>query len=88
MPNLKHFDFPTNLFTTEQVAWIVANFPNVEGYALRAKIDTTSYKNAPATLIIGKRKPFLINMGNEDRIQRYVEQFEQLVKQYKGAERP
>lgn len=86
MPELKHFDFPTNLFTTEQIAWIVANFPNVEGYALRAKIDTTTCNNAPATLIIGKRKPCLLNMSNEDKIQRYVDQFNRLVEYYKGKE--
>ena len=37
MPNLKQFDFPTNMLTTEQVAWIVANFPKLEGSALTAK---------------------------------------------------
>jgi hypothetical protein len=61
MPNLKQFDFPTNMLTTEQVAWIVANFPELEGFALNAKKDCTlmnsEYKNVPGVLIVGKRKP-------------------------------
>ena len=94
MPKLKHFDFPTNLFTTEQVAWMVSNFPDLEGYALCAKIDTKAHNegtgeyNEPESLIVGKRKPFLINKGNEAKIQRYVDQFDQLVKYYKGKEKP
>ena len=94
MPELKRFDFPTNLFTTEQVAWMVSNFPDLKGYALCAKIDTkarnemTGEYDEPESLIVGKRKPILVNKGNEARIQRYVDQFNQLVKCYKGKEKP
>ena len=94
MPSLKHFDFPTNLFTVEQIAWIVANFPHLEGYALCAKIDAfgwneeTHTMNVPYTLIVGKRKPFLMNEGNEAKIKRYIDRFDQLVEFYKGEETP
>lgn len=88
MPNLKQFDFPTNMLTTEQVAWIVANFPELEGFALNAKKDCTlmnsEYKNVPGVLIVGKRKPSLIVAGNEKRIAKYEQNFEQLKKKYSG----
>lgn len=88
MPNLKQFDFPTNMLTTEQVAWIVANFPELEGFALNAKKDCTlmnsEYKNVPGVLIVGKRKPSLIVEGNEKRIAKYEQNFEQLKTKYAG----
>lgn len=88
MPYLKQFDFPSNMLTTEQVAWIVANFSELQGYSLRAKIDNTKYDSSmmevPAALIVGKRKPFLIIEGNEKRIEKYVQNFEALKQKYKG----
>lgn len=88
LPHLKQFDFPTNLLTTEQVAWIVSNFPHLKGFALQAKRDCTLYdsamKEVPAALIVGKRKPTLMIHGNEKRIERYLENFELLKQKYKG----
>lgn len=88
MPSLKKFDFPSNMLTTEQVAWITANFPDLEGYALKAKIDCTWFdselKDAPGVLIVGKRKPGLVREGNEKRIEKYVQNFEMLKKKYAG----
>lgn len=85
MPNLKQFDFPTNMLTTEQVAWIVANFPNLEGYALKAKVDFAATSNhAAEVLIVGKRKPMLTVENNEKRIEKYIQNFETLKKNYVG----
>lgn len=89
MPNLKEFDFPTNMLTTEQVAWIAANFPKLQGFALKAKRDCEMYdssmKEVPGTLIVGKRKPSLIIQGNEKRIEKYIQSFESLKQKYKGV---
>ncbi|MBQ2988348.1 MAG: hypothetical protein IJD59_04510 [Clostridia bacterium] len=91
LPNLKEFNFPTNILTTEQVAWIVANFPHVEGYALKAKLDFMNLDSnenktlVPHAMIIGKRKPSLKVKGNEEKIQRYVDSFEKLKNKYKGV---
>ena len=86
MPNLKQFDFPTNMLTTEQVAWIVANFPNLEGYALKAKVDFAATSNhAAEVLIVGKRKPMLTVENNEKRIEKYIQNFETLKKNYVGV---
>lgn len=87
MPNLKQFDFATNMLTTEQVAWIVSNFPNLNGFSLKAKRDydffDSSMNKVSGTQIVGKRKPSMIIKGNEKRIERYLENFEFLKKKYK-----
>lgn len=89
MPKLKQFDFATNLLTTEQVAWIVSNFPNLDGFALTATRECNlydpSWNKVPGTLIVGKRKPSMIIQGNEKRIERYVKNFELLKQKYKGV---
>lgn len=90
MSELKEFDFALNLLTTEQVAWIVANFPSINGFALKARHDCELYKSnedlrlVPATIIVGKRKPSLKIEGNEQRIKNYEIKFQALVEKYKG----
>ena len=90
LPELKVFDFATNIFTTEQVAWIAANCPLAEGYALKAKVDcmlpdsNEHLVDVPKSIIVGKRKPILKVQGNEERIKKYVGSFEKLKKKYKG----
>ena len=90
LPELKVFDFATNVFTTEQVAWIAANCPLAEGFALKAKVDcmlpdsNEHLVDVPKSIIVGKRKPLLKVKGNEEKIQKYVDSFEELKKKYKG----
>ena len=90
LPELKVFDFATNVFTTEQVAWIAANCPLAEGYALKAKVDcmlpdsNEHLVDVPKSIIVGKRKPILKVKGNEEKIKKYVDSFEKLKKKYKG----
>lgn len=90
LPELKVFDFATNVFTTEQVAWIAANCPLAEGYALKAKVDcmlpdsNEHLVDVPKSIIVGKRKPILKVKGNEERIKKYVDSFEKLKEKYKG----
>ena len=89
--NLQSFHCALNLLPTEQFAWIAANCPQVEGRALHPKEDGTVYitrngehLNVPGTYIIGKRKPALPYEGNETRIQKYVDRFEQMKAIYRG----
>ena len=85
VPNLKQFDFPTNMLPTEQVAWIVANFLDLEGHALKAKVDFAATSNhAAEVLIVGKRKPYLSVESNEKCIEKYIQNFETLKKKYVG----
>ena len=91
LPDIKAFDFSTNMFSTEQVAWIVANCPHAEGYALKAKVDcmlldsNEHMVDVPKAIIVGKRKPILKVEGNEEKIQKYVDSFEKLKAKYKGV---
>ncbi len=90
MPKLKEFNFSLNFLTTEQVAWIVANFPHLVGFALKSRYDCKLYKSendlgeVPGTIIVGKRKPSLIIEGNEEKIKKYDLKFEALKEKYKG----
>lgn len=87
MKNLKEFNIPSNMLSTEQVAWIAANFPHINGFALKAKIDCDLYDSSMnqmlGAIIVGKRKPSLIIQGNEKRIEKYVLSFELLKQKYK-----
>ena len=91
LPDIKTFGFSTNTFSTEQVAWIVANCPHAEGYALKAKVDcmlldsNEHMVDVPKAIIVGKRKPILKVEGNEERIEKYVDSFEKLKAKYKGV---
>lgn len=82
LPKLKTLDFRTNLCKTEFLAWICANYPQIEGYCLKPY----TLFNDDEGFICGKRKPH-INMTNEkDRIkaEKSVEKFEKLKQQFKG----
>lgn len=89
MPALEMFDFAPNFLTTEQVAWIVGNCPHLKGQSLAPVIGAARHgKDAPAVMVVGKRKPTLPVEGNEQRIQRYIQRFEAAVEQYRGQPFP
>ena len=89
MPALEMFDFAPNFLTTEQVAWIVGNCPHLKGQSLAPVIGAAQHgKDAPAVMVVGKRKPTLPVEGNEQRIQRYIQRFEAAVEQYRGQPFP
>ena len=91
MKELEIFDFPTNLFSTEQVAWLKANCPKLEGRAIKPYINYMAYNKEthkselPAVIIVGKRKPSMTIEGNEARIAKYVKKFEESVERYWGV---
>lgn len=86
MPALEEINLPTNLFTTEQNAWVAANRPDVRGYSLRPSIYFPKDNIGEAyALIVGKRKPSINIAGNEERIRRYEARFQELAAQLKGA---
>lgn len=85
MPELEVFDCPTNLFATEQIAWIVANCPDLKGYALAPYVEYGSCNEETGVIIVGKRKPAIVpRAGNEKKIQKYTDAFQEMVKKYKG----
>jgi hypothetical protein len=81
---LKYVDFPSNLYTTEDIAKLVAKCPYLEGFSLKPFItfarDDTSIKDV---LICGKRKPFLFSVADAEKIEKYVTEFNKLVVMYK-----
>ncbi len=84
MPELEILDFRSNMYTTEELAWLVANLPNVSGYALRPyiKFDRKD-PTMKDVLICGKRKPFLFSTTDKEKIERYVIKFDNLVAKYR-----
>lgn len=80
LPHLERFETPLNLLETEKFAWITANCPNLKGRALAAYEDFGD----GTVCIIGKRKPCIKVEGNERRIEKYIDQFNRLVEQFRG----
>lgn len=90
MPRLQKLDFSTNLLTTEQVAWIVANRPDLQGYCLGAIAipvdeDPDDFQNF---IVVGKGKRKYRLSGNERRLEQVRKDFDLLVQRYVGAEYP
>ena len=87
MKSLEVFDFPTNLFTMEEVAELVGKRPDLEGYSLKPYIETklfneeTRKADKPGVVLVGKRKPVLAFEGNEKRIASHVSKFNKIVEE-------
>lgn len=83
--SLRHFSCASNLYSTEDLARLVAARPDLEGRALRPYIEFDQrgpdYKDI---LICGKRKPFLSSTKDHDRIAKYAVDFERLVEEYRA----
>ena len=88
---LERLDCSSNLFTTEQLAWLRAHLPDsVEGRVL-APIERLNQplQNPKGhgldrdVLVMGKRKPFLSSHGDAGRVQRYVDDYWKLVARFR-----
>ncbi|MDD2502860.1 MAG: internalin [Clostridia bacterium] len=90
MKALKVFDFATNLYPTEKVAWIMANRPDISGFSLCPTREYMGYNNEtnkcdiPSLFIVGKRKPSLTIGKDDNRIRKYIQSFDSLVEKYRG----
>ncbi|MDR2957297.1 MAG: hypothetical protein LBU61_03825 [Coriobacteriales bacterium] len=84
MPVLKVQTIPTNLYTTEELAQIVAACPNVSGRALAPYVRFSRKGDEKDILICGKRKPFQHSLRDAERISAYEEKFYKLVERYKS----
>lgn len=84
MPALERFDFDAGMFTTEEIAWIVAKYPDLSGKCLCA------YNKEDALLndvrVCGFRKPGLDLPQHQKRLDKYIAQFNALVEKYKNEE--
>jgi hypothetical protein len=87
LSQLERLSFPTRLFTTQQVAWLKANLPDtVTSKELNAywTLERPLIINGKArdTFIVGKRKPLLDSVQDEERIKKYVDQFDKMYQWY------
>ena len=88
IPNLVEVDFPINLFTTEQVAWLTARIGDkVKSSILKPTIASShpyeSNGKVIDTYIIGKRKPSLDSNKDKVRIDKYIANFETIVDRFR-----
>jgi hypothetical protein len=87
LKQLERLEFPSNMFSTEQVAWLKAHLsPTVESKVLHPywQIESPlaiSGKNKD-TFIVGKRKPFLDSVQDKKRVDKYVRQFNEMCQWY------
>jgi hypothetical protein len=78
MKSLKKIDFSTNMFTTEQIAWLRAR----TGNSLRSEnLHGYRYEDNNC-IIVGKRKPILTIEKDKNKINKYIKKFESLVQYY------
>jgi len=86
--SLEELDFPTNLFTTEQVAWLKAHLSE----KVKSKtINSVKLIESPFeidskiidTIIVGKGKPMLSSFVDQKRIEKYKGEFDALVTKFK-----
>ena len=84
LPALERFDFDAGMLTTEEIARIVAKYPDLSGKCLCA------YNTEDALLndvrVCGFRKPGLDLPQHQKRLDKYIAQFDALVEQYRKEE--
>jgi hypothetical protein len=82
---LEKLSFPSNLFTTEQVAWLKAHLPQTLKLEPYWKLDRPILLSGKRknTFITGKRKPFLAQVEDKARIRKYVQKFNDMHQWYR-----
>jgi hypothetical protein len=89
LQRLESLRFPSNQFTTEQVAWLRARLPDTLRSQSLEPIRTLDRpipfkQGAPKdTLVVGKRKPFLNSIEDADRIAGYIDAFSRMVHEFR-----
>lgn len=85
--NLEEINFPAKMFSTEKVAWLTAHMPNIlESNALRPyrRVLAVDGSMSDEVIIIGKRKPILDWNTDRNKIEKYISNFDELVKFYQN----
>ena len=84
LPNLKEFNFEAGMFTTEEIAYMVARYPHIRGRSLCAYNQDDAIMND--VRVCGYRKPSLNLPEGQKRLDKYVAEFNALVEKYKTEE--
>lgn len=87
---LEKLAFPSNLFTTRQVAWLRARLPDT--LKSRSLDPVWRFPDVEAgadgvpkdVLLVGRGKPFVSSVRDVERIARHVAEFENLVAAFRG----
>lgn len=88
LSGLEKLSIPTNLFTTEQIAWLRARLPesvesNTLGALMRLEKPLDLDGKPRDVLLVGKRKPFLNSDLDAARITKHVRAFEKMVSEFR-----
>lgn len=78
MPALRRL-WLSNLFPTEEIAWLAVNRPDVECELFAPFVDLGS-----EVMVTGKGKPFLNPVTQADRLARHIEAWEALIARYQA----
>lgn len=81
LPSLRQFDFDAGMFTTEEIAYICAKYPHIQGTSLCAYNTEDAVMND--VRVCGFRKPGLDLPRDQKRLDKYVAEFNALVEKYK-----
>lgn len=79
--NLEVFNFDPGMLTTEEIAWIVAKYPNLTGRCLGPYEGTLTGVDVR---ISGYRKPTLWIPEQNNRLNKYIEEFDALVEKFRN----
>lgn len=79
LPNLVEFNFDAGMFTTEEIAFMCARYPDLKGNYLGPYGEGTWNTEVRVS---GFRKPTLELPRQQNVLDKYVKKFEELVKQY------
>lgn len=80
LPALTQFEFDPGMFTTEEIARMVAQYPNLRGEYLGAYAVTF----LDEVRVSGFRKPTLTLPKDQKRLEKYTAAFKELVEQYEA----
>lgn len=83
LPQLEEFHFDASMLTTEEIAWICAKYPHIYGKCLKA-YTTHEVACLNDIRICGYRKPGLDLSRDQNRLDKYVAEFNALVKKYQN----
>ncbi len=82
LPNLLEFHFDAGMLTTEEIAYICAKYPSLYGDCLRAYTPNDPFSTS-GIRICGSRKPSLHLPKDQNRLDKYIAQFDALVEKYR-----
>ncbi|MBQ9952658.1 MAG: hypothetical protein IJO98_11065 [Clostridia bacterium] len=83
LPNLEEFHFDAGMLTTEEIACICARYPHLYGESLCA-YTTSDVSCLNSVRVCGYRKPGLDLPKDQARLDKYISQFNALVREYQG----